>query len=496
MLFTDLRGFAGFLEKKGDLVRVQEEVSTVLEVTEIHNRLVKAEGPAVIFENVVNERGRCSMPMLVNLYGAVRRVAGGLGVEPEKLRDVGRLLSFLRTPTPPESFRDLLSMFPMLKNVVSARTTTVRKAKCQEVVVSGKDVDLSILPIQTCWPNEPAPLITWPIVVTKGPTSAREDNFNLGVYRMQVVGKNACIMRWLRHRGGALQYARWVRDGRGNFPAAAVIGTDPATAIAAVSPVPETLSEYQFAGILRKKATELVDCVTVPLQVPANAEIVLEGFVSAEELLDEGPYGDHTGYYNSQEKFPKFEITAITMRKSPIYLSTFTGRPPDECSILGEVLNEIVIPIVAAQYPEIVDFWLPPEACSYRVAVVSIKKAYPGHARRIIMGVLSFLLQFMYVKFVIVVDDDICVRNWKDVIWAIATRMDPARDTAFFHNSPIDYLDFASVETGLGSKVGLDATNKVYPETNREWGIPIKMKEEIVEKVTAKWSKYGFGEIV
>ena len=492
MMFSCLGEFIGFLEKKGDLVRVHGEISTVLEVTEVHRRLVKEGGPAVIFENVVNERGACEVPMLVNLYGTVRRIAYGLGVEPEKLRDVGRLLAFLRAPTPPESFRDLLSMFPMLKNVVSARTSTVKRAECQSIVIHGEEVDLGALPIQTCWPGEPAPLITWPIVVTRGPTSAREDNFNLGVYRMQVVGRNTCIMRWLHHRGGAQQYSRWVHEGRGNFPAAVVIGTDPATTIAAVSPVPDTMSEYQFAGILRKKPTELVNCVTIPLQVPANAEIVLEGYVSASDLLDEGPYGDHTGYYNSREKFPKFEITAMTMKRSPVYLSTYTGRPPDECSVLGEVLNEIVIPIMISQYPEIVDFWLPPEACSYRVAIVSIRKAYPGHARRIIMGVLSFLRQFTYVKFVIVVDEDICIRSWNDVIWAIATRMDPARDMVFLHNTPIDYLDFASVETGLGSKVGFDATNKVYPETHREWGTPIKMKEEIVEKVTSKWREYGF----
>ncbi|WP_249548609.1 UbiD family decarboxylase [Anaplasma phagocytophilum] len=494
MSFRDLRGFLDFLEKRGELVRVGEKVSPVLEITEIHSRLVKTGGPAVVFEKVVNEYGCSNVPVVVNLYGTVERVSYGLGIERSGLRDIGRLLAFLKMPTPPESFRDLLGMFPLLRNMVSARTTVVKKARCHEVIMAEDDVDLRKFPIQTCWPGDVAPLITWPIVVTRGPTGAREDNFNLGVYRIQVVSGNTAIMRWLRHRGGAQQYSRWVKDGKGDFPVAVVLGTDPATTIAAVTPVPETLSEYQFAGILRKKPTELVNCVTVPLRVPANAEIVLEGFVSASEFLDEGPYGDHTGYYNSVEKFPKFVIKAVTMRNSPMYHSTFTGRPPDECSVLGEALNEIIIPMMISQYPEIVDFWLPPEGCSYRVAIVSIRKGYPGHARRVVMGVLSFLRQFMYVKFVIVVDDDICVRDWKDVIWAISTRMDPSRDIMYIEDAPIDYLDFASSETGLGSKVGFDATNKIYPETKREWGVKIGMSKEIIDKVTARWEQYGFEE--
>ena len=492
MSFSSLREFLAFLEKSGDAVRVTEEVSTNLEMTEIHSRLVKTGGPAALFTNVVTDYGPSEIPVLVNLFGTVKRVANGLGTEPEGLRDIGRLLSFLRTPTPPESFRDLLDMFPLLRNVLAARNTHVRKAACQEVIIRNDDIDLGKLPIQTCWPGEPAPLITWPIVVTRGPSDAKEDNYNLGVYRMQVVDKKTTIMRWLRHRGGAQQYFRWVAEGKGDFPVAVVIGTDPYTTIAAVAPVPDTLSEYQFAGIIRKSPTALVDCVTVPLRVPANAEIVLEGMVSQSDHLDEGPYSDHTGYYNSVEQFPKFEITAITMRSSPIYLSTYTSRPPDECSVLGEALNELLIPMLIAQFPEICDFFLPPEGCSYRIAVVSIRKAYPGHARRIIMGIFSFLRQFTYVKYVIVVDSDINVREWKDIMWAISTRMDPARDVVMIESAPIDYLDFASPESGLGSKAGFDATNKIPPETKREWGIPVKMCDDIVEMVTKKWRSYGF----
>ncbi|MCY4191228.1 MAG: UbiD family decarboxylase, partial [Rhodospirillaceae bacterium] len=348
-------------------------------------------------------------------------------------------------------------------------------------VFEGDDIDLGRLPVQRCWPGEPAPLITWPLVVTRGPApdTDRTDGFNLGIYRMQVTGKNTSLMRWLRHRGGAQQFERWKKSARSDelkdgFPAAAVIGADPATIVAAVTPVPDTLSEYQFAGLLREKNVELVDCRTVPLKVPAQAEIVIEGRVMAEDVEDEGPYGDHTGYYNSVEKFPVFRVTAITMRQNPIYLSTFTGRPPDEPSVLGEALNEVFIPLLQQQFPEIVDFWLPPEGCSYRVAIVSIRKAYAGHAKRVMMGVWSYLRQFMYTKWVIVVDDDIDCRDWKDVIWAISTRMDPARDTTMIENTPIDYLDFASPVSGLGSKAGLDATNKWPEETNREWGVRIE----------------------
>jgi 4-hydroxy-3-polyprenylbenzoate decarboxylase len=371
------------------------------------------------------------------------------------------------------------------------RPKTISRASCQEVVLRGDDIDLSRLPIQSCWPGEPAPLITWPLVVTKGPSEAREDAFNLGIYRMQVLSKNQTIMRWLRHRGGAQHHARWGKEKAAPLPAAVVLGADPGTILAAVTPVPDTLSEYQFAGLLRGNRVELVDCVSQPLKVPAEAEIVLEGEVSLSDYRDEGPYGDHTGYYNAVEQFPVFTVTAITMRRDPIYLSTFTGRPPDEPSVLGEALNEVFIPLFRQQFPEIVDFWLPPEGCSYRVAVVSMKKAYPGHAKRVMMGVWSFLRQFMYTKWVIVVDDDINARDWKDVVWAISTRMDPARDITLIENTPIDYLDFASPESGLGSKIGLDATNKWPPETKREWGEKLAMSDDVVKTVSEKWAKLG-----
>ncbi|MDD9331951.1 MAG: UbiD family decarboxylase [Wolbachia sp.] len=491
-MYNNLHDFIKILEEKKGLIRIEEEVSTILEMTEIHRRVLSKKGPAIIFENVITENGKNPMPVLVNLFGTIDRITLGLNINPGELRNLGKLLAFLKSPEPPKNFKDAVKMFPLLKVVLSMRNKVVRKAPCQEVILKGDEVDLSILPIQTCWPNEPAPLITWPIVVTKGPTDNRQDNFNLGIYRMQVINKKTTLMRWLTHRGGASHYKRWKEEGRDmKFPAAVVIGIDPATIIAAVTPVPETLSEYQFAGLLRKKPLELVNCKTVPLQVPAHAEIVLEGYVSLDKYQYEGPYGDHTGYYNSVEQFPKFSITAITMRKNPIYLSTFTGKPPDEPSILGEALNEIFVPLLVNQFPEIVDFYLPTEGCSYRIAVVSIKKSYPGHAKRIIMGILSFLKQFLYTKFVIVVDDDINIRDWKEVMWAISTRMDPARDIITIENAPIDYLDFSSPESGIGSKIGFDATNKVPPETNREWGKKIEMSEEIVKRVTKKWRKYG-----
>ena len=362
--------------------------------------------------------------------------------------------------------------------------------------MTGDDVDLSKIPIQSCWPGEPAPLITWPLVVTQGPSAGKNggdkrDVFNLGIYRMQVLGKNKTIMRWLKHRGGAQHHARWKKEKPDPLPAAIVLGADPGTILAAVTPVPDTLSEYQFAGLLRGAKVELVDCKTVPLKVPATAEIVLEGYVSLDEYAPEGPYGDHTGYYNSVDDFPVFNITAITMRKDPIYLSTFTGRPPDEPSVLGEALNDVFVPILQQQFTEIVDFWLPPEGCSYRIAVVSMKKAYAGHAKRVMMGVWSFLRQFMYTKFVIVVDDDIDVRDWKDVMWAISTRMDPVRDITTVTDTPIDYLDFASPVSGLGGKLGLDATNKFPGETNREWGEKIYMDDDIITRVDEKWDRYG-----
>ncbi len=494
MPYRSLRDFIERLETSGRLVRVTEPVSTVLEMTEIQTRLLATGGPAVIFEKPIMADGRLSpMPVLVNLFGTVERVAWGMDREPAQLREVGETLAFLKQPEPPGGWREALELLPLLRTVLAMKPKTVSSssAPCQEVVLRGDDIDLSQLPIQTCWPGEPAPLITWPLVVTKGPTGAREDAFNLGIYRMQVTGRNTTLMRWLKHRGGAQHHQRWGQAKREPLPAAVVLGADPGTILAAVTPVPETLSEYQFAGLLRGTKVELVDCLTVPLKVPAQAEIVLEGHVSLDEFGDEGPYGDHTGYYNSVEPFPVFTVSAITMRKKPIYLSTFTGRPPDEPSVLGEALNEVFIPLLVQQFPEIVDFWLPPEGCSYRIAVVSMKKAYPGHAKRVMMGVWSFLRQFMYTKFVIVVDAEINARDWKDVMWAMSTRMDPARDITVIEGTPIDYLDFASPESGLGGKIGLDATTKLPPETHREWGRVITMDPDVVDTVTRKWASLG-----
>jgi len=498
MSYRSLRDFISKLETSGELVRVREPVSTVLEMTEIQTRLLAKEGPAVIFEKPIKADGTPSdIPVLVNLFGTVKRVAMGVtmgGVERTtagSLREVGELLAQLRQPEPPRSFGEAFDLLPLAKTVMAMKPKTVSRAACQEIVLKGSDIDLNALPIQTCWPGEPAPLITWPLVVTKGPSDKREDNFNLGIYRMQVLNKNQTIMRWLRHRGGAQHHASWGKENAAPLPAAVVLGADPGTILAAVTPIPDTLSEYQFAGLLRGNRVELVGCVTQPLKVPAEAEIVIEGEVSLTDYRDEGPYGDHTGYYNSVERFPVFTATAITMRAKPIYLSTFTGRPPDEPSILGEALNEVFVPLLRQQFPEIVDFWLPPEGCSYRMAIVSMKKAYPGHAKRVMMATWSYLRQFMYTKWVIVVDDDIDARNWKDVMWAISTRMDPARDITVIENTPIDYLDFASPENGLGSKIGLDATNKVPPETKREWGRLIKMDEDVVRTVTEKWPRLG-----
>ncbi|WP_282607530.1 UbiD family decarboxylase [Pelagibius sp. Alg239-R121] len=492
MPYNSLRDFIDRLEETGRLTRVSAPVCAELEITEIQTRLLAEGGPAVLFENVQRADGSpYDMPVLANLFGTVERVAWGIEREPDQLREVGDTLAFLRQPEPPGSLKEAWDSLPLLKTVMAMKPKTVSTAPCQEVVLQGDDIDLSQIPIQTCWPGEPAPLITWPLVVTKGPGKGKTDDFNLGIYRMQVLGRNRTLMRWLKHRGGAQHHQRWKSEKTEPLPAAVVIGADPGTIIAAVTPVPDTLSEYHFAGLLRGQKVELVDCKTVPLKVPAQAEIVLEGHVSLDDYGDEGPYGDHTGYYNSVESFPVFTVTAITMRRKPIYLSTFTGRPPDEPSILGEALNEVFIPLLQQQFPEIVDFWLPPEGCSYRVAVVSMKKAYPGHAKRVMLGVWSYLRQFMYTKWVIVVDHDIDARDWKDVIWAVSTRMDPARDITVIENTPIDYLDFASPESGLGSKIGLDATDKWPPETKREWGTQILMSEKVVDKVNHRWSEYG-----
>ncbi len=498
MAYKSLRDFVALLEREGKLVRVRELVSTVLEMTEIQSRLIADGGPAVLFEKPVMANGELSsIPVLVNLFGTVERVAMAVTMgnvdrrTALDLREVGETLAFLRQPQPPDGLRELAGMAPMLRTVLNMRPKTVRSAPVHDIVLTGTDIDLSLLPIQTCWPNEPGPLITWPLVVTKGPGDSAEDSYNLGIYRMQVTGRDQTLMRWLRHRGGARHHARWKEAKPEPLPAAVVIGADPGTILAAVTPVPDTLSEYQFAGLLRGERVELVDCKTVPLKVPAQAEIVLEGHVSLSDYGDEGPFGDHTGYYNSVEQFPVFTISAITMRRDPIYLSTYTGRPPDEPSTLGEALNEVFVPLLQQQFPEIKDFWLPPEGCSYRIAVVSIKKAYPGHAKRVMMGVWSYLGQFMYTKWIIVVDDDINVRDWKDVMWAISTRMDPVRDITQMQNTPIDYLDFASPQSGLGGKIGLDATNKWPPETEREWGAKIRMSDEVIKTVSEKWPRLG-----
>ncbi len=490
--YASLRDFIAALEADGRLVRVPHPVSTVLEMTEIQTRLLAENGPAVLFENPVDGEGNPqAMPVLVNLFGTVDRVAAGMGRAPDQLRALGETLAALRQPEPPGGVRDAIDKLPLLKSAMTMKPKTVSRADCQEVAWRGDEIDLAKLPVQTCWPGEPAPLITWPLVVTKGPGGRREDDFNLGIYRMQVTGRDTTLMRWLKHRGGAQHHARWKDTKAEPLPAAAVIGADPASILAAVTPVPDTMSEYHFAGLLRGKRTELVDCKTVPLKVPANAEIVIEGHVSLDEYGDEGPYGDHTGYYNSVERFPVFRISAITMRRDPIYLSTFTGRPPDEPSVLGEALNEVFIPLMQQQFPEIEDFWLPPEGCSYRIAVVSIRKAYPGHAKRVMMGVWSYLRQFTYTKWVIVVDAEIDARDWKDVMWAVATRMDPARDITVIEGTPIDYLDFASPVSGLGSKIGLDATNKMPSEVSREWGTEIRMSDAVIEKVDAMWQDLG-----
>ena len=500
MSYRSLRAFLEMLEESGELIRVSTPVRTALEMTEIQTRLLAEGGPAVLFEKPVRDDGEISdIPVLVNLFGTVKRVAAGVtlgGASREtagELREVGEILAFLRQPEPPGGVGDALKMAPIVKTVMAMKPSVKRvgTAPVQEIVQTGDDINLDDLPIQTCWPGEPAPLITWPLIVTRGPTAKGEDDYNLGIYRMQKLGRDKTIMRWLKHRGGAQHHARWKNEKTEPLPAAAVLGADPGTILAAVTPIPDTLSEYHFAGLLRGKKVELVDCKTQPLKVPAEAEIVLEGYVSLDEYKDEGPYGDHTGYYNSVEQFPTFTITAITRRKDPIYLSTFTGRPPDEPSVLGEALNEVFIPLLQQQFPEITDFWLPPEGCSYRIAVISMKKAYPGHAKRVMMGAWSYLRQFMYTKWIIVVDESVNARDWKDVMWAISTKMDPARDITLIENTPIDYLDFASPEPSLGSKVGLDATDKLEPETKREWGEVIAMDSDVVERVNEMWSELG-----
>ena len=486
MAFKDLRDFIDLLEQEGELKRIQTEVDPYLEVTEISDRTLRRGGPALLFENVKGS----SLPLLANLFGNTRRIALAMGQEDlEGLRDVGKLLAFLREPTPPTGWKDLWQSLPSYKSVLNISPNVKRSAPCQEIVIKEDDIDLSMFPIQTCWPGDAGPLVTWPLVITKGPEKERQ---NLGIYRMQLIGPNKLIMRWLSHRGGALDFRDWKLKHPGeNFPVSIALGADPATILATVTPVPDSLSEYAFAGLLRGGKTDIVKSQTNELQVPASAEIVLEGVIEPDEIADEGPYGDHTGYYNEVEQFPVFTVKRITHRKDPLYHSTYTGRPPDEPAMLGVALNEVFVPLLQKQFPEISDFYLPPEGCSYRMAVVSMKKQYAGHAKRVMMGIWSFLRQFMYTKFIVVVDDDVDIRSWEDVIWAITTRIDPIRDTVLIDNTPIDYLDFASPVSGLGSKMGLDATNKWPGETERQWGTPIEMSTEVKQHVDELWKELG-----
>jgi len=489
--YTDLRDFLAALEQRGELVRISTEVEPALEMTEIADRTLRAGGPALLFEN---PRGY-DTPVLVNLFGTERRVALGMGREEiSALREIGELLAYLRQPDPPKSMRDALSKAPVLKQVLNMGPKSVRNPACQYHAIEGDDVDLYQLPIQTCWPGDAGPLVTWPLVITRGPGKER---LNLGIYRMQLIGRNKLIMRWLSHRGGALDYRDWQLQHPGQrYPVAIALGADPATTLAAVTPVPDAISEYAFAGLLRGSKTEVAECFTAlcrdhGLTIPATAEYILEGYLEPGELADEGPFGDHTGYYNEVERFPVFTVEAITHRESPIYHSTYTGRPPDEPAVLGVALNEVFVPLLQKQFPEIVDFYLPPEGCSYRMAVVTMRKEYPGHAKRVMLGVWSFLRQFMYTKFIIVTDEDVNARDWKDVIWAMTTRMDPRRDSVFIDNTPIDYLDFASPVAGLGSKVGFDATNKWPGESEREWGQPIAMDKAVKQRVDDMWDQLG-----
>jgi 4-hydroxy-3-polyprenylbenzoate decarboxylase len=493
MKYTDLRDFVAKLEEAGELRRVTYPVSPRLEMTEVCDRTLRAGGPALLFQRPEHH----TIPVLANLFGTTRRVALGMGAEdPSELRRIGHLLARLKEPEPPKGFKDVLDLGTLAKSLWDMAPKERRSAPCQDVVWEGSDVDLGRLPIQHCWPGDVAPLITWGLVITKGPYKKRQ---NLGIYRQQVLGPNKLIMRWLAHRGGAQDFREHaIVSGGEPYPVAVALGADPATILGAVTPVPDSLSEYQFAGLLRGSRTELVKAIGSELRVPASAEIVLEGHIcpdrshaSGYEHALEGPYGDHTGYYNEQDWFPVFTVDRITMRRDPIYHSTYTGKPPDEPAVLGEALNEVFIPLLQKQFPEITDFYLPSEGCSYRMAVVQMKKAYPGHAKRVMFGIWSFLRQFMYTKFIVVVDEDVNVRDWKEVIWAITTRVDPLRDTTLVDNTPIDYLDFASPVSGLGSKMGIDATNKWPGETAREWGTTIAMSKEVKAKVDRIWQELG-----
>jgi 4-hydroxy-3-polyprenylbenzoate decarboxylase len=514
MKYTDLRDFLKQLHERSELKKINQAVSPNLEMTEIADRVLRAQGPALLFERPQSAQRSYTMPVLMNLFGTPQRVAMGMGEESvQALREVGKLLAYLKEPDPPKGLRDAWEKWPVLKQVLNMSPRVLNSAPCQQQVFEGNKVDLGQLPIQTCWPGDVAPLITWGLVITRGPHKTRQ---NLGIYRQQVVAPNKTIMRWLAHRGGALDFRDHAAANPGQaFPIAVALGADPATILGAVTPVPDSLSEYQFAGLLRGSKTELIKCVGVDLQVPASAEIVLEGGIQPDadfsrtralaaqmgfkgelppaartgwEMALEGPYGDHTGYYNEQDWFPVFTLDRITQRHDAIYHSTYTGKPPDEPAILGVALNEVFVPLLSKQFPEIIDFYLPPEGCSYRLAVVSIKKQYPGHAKRVMFGIWSFLRQFMYTKFIIVVDDDINIREWKEVIWAMTTRVDPLRDSTLVDHTPIDYLDFASPVSGLGSKMGIDATNKWPGETQREWGRAISMDPAVKRRVDELWS--------
>jgi 4-hydroxy-3-polyprenylbenzoate decarboxylase len=482
MHYQDLRDFMVKLEQENQLKRVSIEIDPHLEMTEICDRALRAGGPAILFEHPKGFR----IPVLGNLFGTPKRVAMGMGeTDVNALREVGKLLAFLKEPDPPKGMKDAWQKLPIFKKVFDMAPKKVHRPVCQEQVIETPHVDLTGLPVQTCWPEDAGPLITWGLVITRGPQKQRQ---NLGIYRQQVIGRNKLIMRWLSHRGGALDFRDWQQHYPGEpFPVAVALGADPATTLGAVTPIPDTLSEYAFSGLLRGARTEVAQCLDSELQVPARAEFILEGHIAPQETAPEGPFGDHTGYYNEVEEFPVFTVDRITHRNDPIYHSTYTGRPPDEPAVLGVALNEIFVPILQKQFPEIRDFYLPPEGCSYRMAVVSMTKQYPGHAKRIMLGVWSFLRQFMYTKFVIVVDEDVNTRDWKDVIWALTTRMDPQRDTVLIDNTPIDYLDFASPVSGLGSKMGLDATNKWPGETKRQWGRPIQMNKSVKERVDTLW---------
>jgi 4-hydroxy-3-polyprenylbenzoate decarboxylase len=502
MKYSDLRDFLRQLEGLGELKKIKAEISPYLEMTEICDRTLRTSGPALLFEHPIGHR----FPVLGNLFGTPQRVALGMGAaDVRALREIGELLAALKEPEAPKGLRDALSKVAMLKSALwDMAPREVRSPPCQEVVWEGQDVDLAKLPIQTCWPEDAGPLITWGLVITRGPHKKRQ---NLGIYRQQVIGRNKLVMRWLAHRGGALDFRdhRLARPGA-PFPIAVALGADPATTLGAVTPVPDQLSEYQFAGLLRGGRTEVARCLDSDLQVPATAEMVLEGHLLPDaanangelspanagyETAPEGPFGDHTGYYNEVDRFPVFTVERITLRRDPIYHSTYTGKPPDEPAVLGVALNEVFVPILRRTFPEIVDFYLPPEGCSYRLAVVTMRKQYPGHAKRVMLGVWSFLRQFMYTKFIIVTDEDVNARDWKDVIWALTTRVDPVRDTVLVDHTPIDYLDFASPVSGLGGKMGIDATHKLPGETSREWGRPIRMSEAVKARVDSIWNELG-----